>query len=257
MGKSHPRIKLPLRNGRVLIGSDAHNWPGPPSTAHRAFVMFIEELQPEIVILNGDAIDASTISRFPPIGWENHPTVKQELDVTKKRLDEIYTAHPSAEHIWTLGNHDARFETRLATVAPEFKHVHGVHLKDHFPKWTPAWSVEIGGQHGVVVKHRFKGGLHAAFNNALWSGRSIVTGHLHSLRVMPLTDYNGTRYGVDGGMLADPSGPQFVGYTEDNPLNWRSGFVLLTFRHGKLLWPETIFVSRKNIVEFRGTEYKV
>jgi hypothetical protein len=29
--------------------------------------------------------------------------------------------------------------------------------------------------------------------------------------------------------MADPYGPQFANYTELSPLNWRSGFILLTF----------------------------
>src|SRR5262249_11509992 len=38
---SHPsRIPVSIPNGVVLVGSDAHIWPGGPSTAMRAFVRF-------------------------------------------------------------------------------------------------------------------------------------------------------------------------------------------------------------------------
>ena len=47
----------------------------------------------------------------------------------------------------------------------------------------------------IVVKHRFKGGQHATFNNALWSGKTVITGHLHSQRVSPITDYWGNTLG--------------------------------------------------------------
>lgn len=250
--KNQGRVSHPIRDGRVLIASDAHYWPGKPSTAHRAFVKFNKMMKPGLVILNGDAIDAAGISRHPPIGWESFPTVAEELNVASDRLWEIETANPEARYIWTLGNHDARFETRLATVAPQYAGVVGVHLKDHFPAWEPAWSVDVGGKNGVIVKHRFKGGLNAAGNNALWSGRSIVTGHLHRLGVRPVSDYTGTRWGVEGGMLADREGPQFKGYTEDNPLDWQSGFVVLTFHKGRLLWPEVVHVVKPGVVEWRG-----
>jgi hypothetical protein len=150
---------------------------------------------------------------------------------------------------------NSRYESRLAAIAPEYARVHGVHLKDHFPDWTPCWSVWINND--VVIKHRFKSGIHATHNNALWSGKTIVTGHLHSLRVTPLSDYTGTRYGVDCGTLADPYGPQFVHYTEDNPVNWRSGFVVLTFYRGRLLWPEVVHVIDEGQVTFRGRVYEV
>jgi hypothetical protein len=104
----------------------------------------------------------------------------------------------------------------------------------------------------VVVKHRYKGGIHATHNNTVGSGKTIVTGHLHSLKVTPYADYNGNRFGVDTGTLADPSGPQFVDYLEDNPTNWRSGFAILTFFNGQLLWPELVHDFGNGCIEFRG-----
>jgi hypothetical protein len=86
----------------------------------------------------------------------------------------------------------------------------------------------------------------------MWSGKTIVTGHLHQLKVTPLSDYNGRRYGVDSGTLADPYGPQFEAYTEQNPMNWASGFVVLTFKDGRLLPPELVTVMDDGVVAFRG-----
>lgn len=80
----------------------------------------------------------------------------------------------------------------------------------------------------------------------------MVTGHLHSLKVSPITDYNGVRYGVDSGTLADIDGPQFRDYLEENPTNWRSGFVVLTFYNGKLLMPELVMKFNNEAIEFRG-----
>lgn len=251
------RLALSVETGHVLIASDCHYWPNVITTAHKAFVKLCRDLKPKAVIMNGDVFDGANISRFPSIGWEQKPQVVEELEACRDRLDEIQAAIPNAKKIWTLGNHDARFETRLANNAPEYARVHGVHLKDHFPRWTPCWATWIN-EH-TVVKHRFKGGIHATHNNTLWAGKSIITGHLHSLKVTPLTDYNGTRYGIDTGTLAsaDPVGPQFVNYLEDNPVNWRSGFVVLTFHKGKLLWPEVCAVINQKTVEFRGQILRV
>jgi hypothetical protein len=54
--------------------------------------------------------------------------------------------------------------------------------------------------------------------------------------------------------MACPVGPQFEDYLEANPTNWRSGFVVLTFRDGRLLWPEVVHVIDEDAgrVEFRG-----
>ena len=252
----HPaRLHLDIEDGIVLIASDAHYWPGVKTTMHTAFVRACQEMKPRAVIMNGDVFDGARISRHSPIMWEEAPTVKQELEACQERLGEIEQASSKAEKIWTFGNHDARFESRLAAVASEYADVQGMHLKDAFAFWQPCWSAFINDD--VVVKHRFKGGIHATHNNTLWSGKSIVTGHLHSAKVTPLTDYNGTRWGVDSGTLCEAPWVQAINYLEDNPVNWRSAFVVLTFHKGRLLQPELCLQHAPFEVEWRGKVYRV
>jgi hypothetical protein len=57
-------ISLNMLSGTVLVGSDAHIWPGPPTTAMRSFVWACRKLKPDVVCLNGHALDGTTISRF-------------------------------------------------------------------------------------------------------------------------------------------------------------------------------------------------
>ena len=250
------RFIIEPRDGVELIFSDAHYWPGILTTAQRALLRFVEELQPIRIHANGDLFDGAGISRHPPIGWEGQPSVQEQLDVTKERLDAIEAVAPeSCELFWELGNHDARYETYLASKVPEYRNVEGFHLQDKFPNWVPAWSVHVGDQ--LVVKHRFKGGLNSALSNSLWSGRSIATGHDHMLGVRMLTDYNGIRFGINTGTLAEPDSEPFVDYTEDNPKNWQSGFIVNTYRDGKLLLPEPVLVIRPGVVWWRGAEMRV
>jgi hypothetical protein len=249
------RIDIDIQDGFVLVGSDAHYHPGIVSTAHRAFVSLCKELRPVAVVMNGDAFDGATISRHPRIGWDNKPTVIQELDAVKERLADI---EPHSKNLyWPLGNHDARYETYLAAHAPEYQGIKGFHLKDHFPLWRPCWALWINGD--VVIKHKWHNGVHATYNNTLKSGKSIVTGHLHSLKVAPWSDYNGTRFAVDTGTLAAPYGPQFSDYTELNPVNWRSGFAVLRFKDGRLLWPSLVHVLDEDagLVEWGVETFRV
>lgn len=246
------RLHLTVHDGIVLVGSDAHYHPGIISTAHRAFVHFCRELKPSAVIVNGDMLDGATISRHPPIGWETRPSLAEELETVKERLNEIVVAADSALRYWPGGNHDLRFETKIASSVPEFAKVQGIHLHDHISDWERCWSVWIN--NSVVVTHRARGGIHATHNNVVNAGMSIVTGHLHSLKVSPFSDYrDNVRFGIDCGTLASPYGPQFT-YLEDNFRNWRSGFVVLTFRDGKLMWPEIVHAVDEEAgrVDFRG-----
>lgn len=249
-------LNYKVDNGVVLIGSDAHIWPGPMSTAMRALVKFCKELRPRMVIMNGDVMDFPQVSRHPPIGWEGHPEIAEEIESAQEQLHKIELAVTrSCDLVWTLGNHDGRFETRLATVAKEYARLNGFHLKDYFPVWSACWRCDINDD--VVVKHRHKGGIHATHNSTLWAGKTTITGHLHSQKVAPFTDYNGTRWGVDSGCLADPAAKAFLDYTEANPLNWRSGFAVLTFVGGKLLPPELVTVWDQKSVVFRGEIVRV
>lgn len=254
---SHPhRYEFEVRNGTVIVGSDFHIWPGAESTALRAFKKAASWLKPQAVILNGDVMDFPKISRHAPIMWESAPDPQDEIEAAQGHLHDIAMACGDARKVWTLGNHDARFESRLATMAPEYRRVTGVHLVDHFPLWEPCWSAWINND--VVIKHRpLGGGIGAARNSTAKAGKTIVCGHLHSMKVVPYTDYNGTRYGVDTGCIADPSHKAFVDYTEDAPLDWRSGFCVLTFKDGRLMQPELVQVWDKDHVEFRGKVYRV
>lgn len=243
------RITVDLPDGQAVVFSDAHYFPGEPSTAHRGLLKILKRLKPALVVCNGDAFDGATISRHPRIGWDNKPSVKSELEAVADRLNEIEKISRQAKLFWPLGNHDARYETFLAAQAPEYEGVTGFTLKDRFPAWRPCWSLMVNGN--TMIKHRWHQGIHAAYNNTVKAGTSIVTGHLHSLKVTPWTDYNGDRYGVDTGTLADPYGQQFD-YCEDNPRNWRAGFVVLTWVGGKLMPPEMAQVIADGKLFWRG-----
>ena len=239
-------IEHQVDNGHVFVASDCHYWPGEVTIAHRAFVTLLKEFKPITIILNGDVFDGSRISRHEPLMGTNPPTPKQEIEACQDRLDEIRNASKNARCFWTFGNHDVRLHRYIAINATELSDFPD--LFSYFPGWHTGWRVDINDS--VIVKHRWHGGIHANYNNTLKAGRSIVTGHLHQLKVTPWSDYNGRRYGVDTGTLAEPYGDQFT-YTEGNPVNWCSGFAVLTFKNGKLLPPELCEVI-DGVAYFRG-----
>lgn len=245
------RVKVDIEDGVIIVGSDAHYWPGIISTAHRAFVTAIKELNPKMVIMNGDAFDGANISRHPRTGWEARPSVKQELEACRDRICEIEAVSKNAKLHWTWGNHDIRWNSKLSSQVSEFEGIHGMNLADHFPRWKFSTSVMVNNH--TQIKHRNYNGIHAAYNAVVKTGMSTVNGHLHSLKVTPWTDLTGTRYGVDTGSLADVWGAQFE-YTEDGTRNHRSGFAVLTFRNGKLLPPELVEVidEEEGLICFRG-----
>jgi len=243
----------------VFVLSDMHFYPGEKATlAIRAALHLADKLKPWAIVNNGDAIDGASISRWPVssfIELAGQPSVAEEIGAAARQLAEFEALPYVKRLIWNLGNHDARFETWLARKVPEFAEVHGFTLKDHFPGWAPAWSTWINDD--LVVKHRFKSGKYAAANNAVESGRSMVTGHDHMLWAKAFTDYNGTRWGVGAGTTADIYAKSFVHYTEDNPVNWQQGFALLHFADHKFIGPELVHCLPDGRIPFRGKLLKL
>jgi Calcineurin-like phosphoesterase len=246
-----------LDNGVIIVGSDCHYNPKYVTTAHRAFVQCVKHLKPKYVILNGDLFDFASISAHHRIGWQHHPTVKEELEETQARLADIEAVRPAGcKLLITIGNHDLRFSGKLSNVLPQYEGIKGFDIADHTPLWKWYWSIMVNGT--CMIKHRWHNGVHAVYNNILKSGTSFISGHLHSLKVTPWTDYTGTRYGVDTGTMACVKDQQFI-YAENNPLNWRSGFAVLTFNNGRLMPPELAEVvdEDKGLYYFRGQVMKV
>ena len=260
--REHPARKLlGIENGVVVVFSDAHFWPGYRSVAFDGLLHLIKELEPKAVIANGDIFDGAAhgMSRYPRIGWTQAPSLMEELKACKAAMGEIEEVSKKARHnvklVWPLGNHDARFENYISANAPLLEGQQGTQLKDHFPEWEPCWSCWPTDM--ICVKHRWKGGIHATHNNTVNAGVSMVTGHLHALKVTGFSDYNGRRFGVDSGTLNDIDTAATYSYTEDSPVNWHSGFVVLTIHNGELLYPELVHKFSETEIQFRGKIIKV
>lgn len=244
------RMDVDLDNAVIFIASDAHYWPDEISTAHKAFVKLIKKHKPDIVVMNGDAFDGASISRYAKAGYDTFrpPTVKEELEAVADRLGEIEKVAGNAKLIFTMGNHDQRFEGKLVTQAPEFQGVPGFSLKDYLPRWLFCMSVMVN--KNLMIKHRYHNGLHATYNNAMKAGTSMATGHLHRLQATIVSDYNGSRWGIDTGTLCETEGDQMA-YGENNPANHCSGFAVLTIVNGRLVQPEFCAVL-DGVAYFRG-----
>lgn len=245
-----------IRDGVLIVFSDAHYWPGVPPVAHEALLKVAKRLQPKIIIANGDVFDGATISRHDVLGWQKLPTVVEELDTAKTRLAEIERAAPKAQRFYTVGNHCSRFDRRLATEVGQFDGVPGLRLEDHLSGWPMSYSVLLNEDvDPVFVLHNIRGGMHAPFNNAKAAGCTVITGHLHSQKAQPVTTLLHDWEGIDAGCLADRDHAAFS-YRMDRPADWRSGFVVMTFdkegRHFPAEFCRVQFLKDRARAIFRG-----
>ena len=245
-------IDIQIENGTMIVGSDLHAWPETYGTAMAAYVDFHRRLQPAWSILNGDGLDGASVSKHARIGWDQAPKVNEEIEALRDFLEEIRRASPDTKRKRTRGNHDNRFDTYFSSKAAELEGVMGSTLAEHLPGWDEVMSLTVNGN--CVIQHRYRSGIHAAYNNVRDYGCHVITGHRHRQEVKPWTNQLGTWYGVDSGMLASATGPQFA-YTEQRkPTDWRSGFAVLTWVDHKLMPPELVQVTNEAAGEvyFRG-----
>ena len=243
---TYPRMTaIQAPNTKWIIGSDLHIWSGEPPLIYKAFVSVAKKLKVDGIILNGDIIDGARISRHPSIRGSSAPKIDVEIETAKKWLKML----PNAQHrLWTLGNHDLRIDNYIAANANELSD-YILSLAEHFPAWTFAFAFDIN--ETLEVRHRFRGGIHGAWNNTLHSGVNIATGHTHQLQVTAMRDRLGSRWGIETGTLADPLGPQFE-YSEGTPSRAQMGFAVISFdEDGKMFPPELCEMIRGRPV-FRG-----
>lgn len=252
-----PRVDAAVEDGCAIIGNDRHVWPDDGvSAAEAAMLVLIPKLRPKLIISNGDVFDGAALSRHAPLGHESKPRTDDEVMAVQAHLHRLAAAACGFETrlMRTVGNHCMRFDRKLAEVASDMSKLHGMRLRDRLPLWSESWSIHINagvaGGH-TVVKHRQRSGVHASHNNATIAGCTIVTGHTHKQDVRAVTNYNGTHYGVQTGMLADRHQPAHE-YAEDHPDPGQPGFAVLTWRDGVLLPPELATVDDAGVTWFRG-----
>jgi len=218
-----------IKDGWLCVWSDAHYWPGDAPVAHSALLLILKEFKPKLIIGNGDIFDGARVSRHEPMGWQKLPTVIEELDCVKLRLSEMRRASPKSETLRTIGNHCSRFDRRLATEVGEFEDVPGMRLSDHLKDWPDSYTVMINEEiDPVFVLHNIRGGMYAPANNVRAAGCTVITGHLHSQKSIPVTTLMQDMEGIDAGCLADVDHPAFA-YAMDRPRDWRAGFVMMKF----------------------------
>lgn len=179
----------------VLSISDTHATFLDPFTWY-VFLSSCRDLQPDVILCNGDILEGSEISRFAKIpGWTIN--LQLEFDFAREMFRQLREVCPDAEIIWTAGNHGLdRIAAYVTQVAPAFAqmrslkfdelagvHDYGVRLSQGgtilSPKGTendPAGILLYG---FYRCTHGTKLGATPALGELQSAGRSGQSGHVH------------------------------------------------------------------------------
>ena len=240
-----PMLNLDLgKEITVLAGGDLHTWYGEPPIMWQAFCRIAHLIKPDVIVLMGDMIDGARVSRYANMYGSTAPKVALEIET----FQEYLTMLPKCKNVyWTVGNHDIRVDSYLMQNASELAEYVGG-LADRFPQINFCMGLTIG---ETEFRHRFRGGIHTAFNNTREAGINMITAHTHALQVTAHRNRRGTTYGVETGMLGPVNGPQFE-YTEGAPTRYQEGFAVLTIDAEGYMFPPELCEKVRGRPVFRG-----
>ena len=225
---------------RVLCWSDVQ-YPFLDKQADSVLDSFIQEFKPDVAILNGDGLDAYSISKFTPnperrerladdiAGWRSYLEGKSSL------LGSHCTLH------YNGGNHEDRIRKYIEANAPQLAGLPGLDIptllglssgtEDPDPwSYTPYWNPMAHGGvpgyslHGVLFTHGIRvarwSGMSAKLHWEKFGGSGVI-GHTHRLGEFYHRDFRGEHQDkwIEGGCMCSLQ-PEYDPYPD-----WQNGFV--------------------------------
>lgn len=226
-------------NEYAVVGSDFH-FGCHDEKAISIFLATIEELQPRIIVLNGDTLDMLAISRFPKDIKKNWNLLDERI-AYHQFLDCLSSVSNGAKIYETVSNHsgqsiDGRWRRYLSdrlgelSCLPEITETlsyQNVFIGEYQKNVEHVDYVDLNGlivTHGTTV--RKNGGYSARGEIEKW-GASILHGHTHRIgstcQRIPAIGNRPERqiYGFEGGCLCS------LDAAYGTAMNWQQGFNII------------------------------
>lgn len=175
---------------RMLVMGDIHI-PYHSVSALRAVLDHGDKVEPDVILLNGDTLDFHRLSRF-----QKDPRArdaKGEIERCNELLDAIDERFPKARKIFKNGNHDERYDSYMASMAPEvYKIVAELATLDRLLElpdrgWEyvsekrPIYAGKLTVLHGHELPQAMIGPVNAARGLFLRTKASALVNHHHQV----------------------------------------------------------------------------
>ena len=212
----------------VVSISDIH-FPYHNMQLLESTLMLIEEIQPHVVVINGDVNDFFQLSRFNQ-GLERLDELQEEIDMGVSFRIALRNAVPNATIRENLGNHDERILSYIENNARSLASLRA--LKPESLLSLDDLEIELFGraghrirqefvfEHGHVVRSDAGASAKARLTNTLISG---IMGHTHRMAEYPKFGYRNLTW-YEQGCLCMRNAEYKIGET-----NWQPGFAVCHF----------------------------
>jgi predicted phosphodiesterase len=205
--------------------SDIH-WPFVNDAVVSAFVSDVERSQPEWVILNGDAWDMYSHTKFPRS--HNVFTPREEHEAAR-RLNaefwaEVIRVAPKAKCVQMLGNHDIRPLKRVLESYPAAEDWIERMLQEAFTfdgvRTIHDYREELIINDAVMVFHGYRSQLGSHRDYTLFN---TINGHTHVGGTVFRRIRGQTLWELNSGFAGDPES-KGLSYTPQKTTNWTPGY---------------------------------
>jgi predicted phosphodiesterase len=224
-----------------MVSGDWHLGEHDPAALGIFFEAVLQH-QPEKIVLLGDILDCTSLYKAdrgkvrPLSPYRNPLRMIEEVLLARSLVAALRGIAPKAEILFMEGNHEFRwardvseFAAPLAEFVPSLPVA--LQLEEQGIRWVGAKQLYYLDE--WMLKHGHRTNTHAGRSSLLESGRSVIQGHTHRLKVYAQTFEDGRQvWGLEAGHLRCTK----AGYMELSTPDWQQGWVTLA-RSGSLWLP--------------------
>lgn len=105
------RVYKILGNSRIAVLNDIH-FPYHDKAALDTCLNYLDYVQPNVIVLNGDIVDFYSVSRFSKV--PDAPLLKEEIEMLKMFLEHLRNRFKAATIVFKVGNHENRLYRYIA-----------------------------------------------------------------------------------------------------------------------------------------------
>lgn len=214
----------------TMVMPDLHA-PDHDERALAAFLLALDVIQPDRLLILGDFIDCKAPARWSKQTAEEYAgTLPAELDAGKQVLEQIRGTYSGLVD-FISGNHEARINQYVNQYAPAISGlVPSLSELLDFPTYGVVLHAQpyeilpgVSAIHGKRLSSVLGAAGQSAFKERSRHGTSVVQGHSHRLGIGWDTQER-SRFWMECGHLSSATG---LGYLEYNHANWQHGFGMI------------------------------
>lgn len=212
----------------MAVISDIH-WPFSSQKVINAFYEYVKTNKPKYVIINGDAWDLYSHSKYPRSHNVFTPRDEQTLarEMNETFWKTIKQIHPKAKCYQMLGNHEGRALKRVMESYPESEDWVKKAFKELFTFkgvktiLDPRQELVID---DILIFHGYRSKLG---DHRDYTHYSCIWGHSHVGGVVWRTVRQNLLFDANSGYAGDPES-KGLSYTPQKITHWTPGFLVVT-----------------------------